>query len=541
MFCSPSSSHIIYFITLGLIAAVPGSLAKGNECEDAVCDKGGDNVTFLQLQLQNSVQSTCQDGWGLCAREGESCDRCDSGEVRFGDAGEDIWAYAQLQDGISQIPCTSHNFGGVDPTLGRVKSCQCCGRKQTLSDQSLLDTCTGKRKPSQSYSWPEMPNLYIKKHANLTTSSPLLSCPRSSRKKHAALGADQSRRNANAQQAIQIFCDAELGSLVEFHVDPEFAGNFKRLVDAHGWIPRAYMTYMAFSDTGETIAREVDLLLQSVHYFSKYPIVVTNFGEWVPKAWTSNRFPNMVLLHGSPMKKGKSFNFNKLRAMMFTKVQTGILVDADQWVNKGMDTMFQRTEEESTADYPFPIMPVHWMARDPESNDGYPYTFKFDATPNPTRTMRWGHAHPTWTHHAYGFLAKWTTYVLQPERLGTPNFIRGQGLWEDEDLLNVGLWAENATKQWCKFDIPGYEDYQRYHHPRAPGDAKLCPDTKWYPDGIAFLFYSAHAAKEPQTTKECLHDLFLETKDKPRILYNGFWFKTGKELKEYDPKLRCLA
>eukprot|EP00930_Biecheleria_cincta_P058740 TRINITY_DN44535_c0_g1_i1.p1 TRINITY_DN44535_c0_g1~~TRINITY_DN44535_c0_g1_i1.p1 ORF type:complete len:548 (-),score=77.37 TRINITY_DN44535_c0_g1_i1:162-1805(-) len=546
MFRRPCSSHSVHFIVLGLIAIVHTSPAlEGNDCEDAACGTG---INVL-LQLHNEFEEfepTCQDGWGVCAHEGETCDRCGSGMVRFGDAGEDIWAYTQLRDGISTIPCSSHNFGSVDPMPGRVKSCQCCGNKQSSSNQWHLDTCTGRRQQSQSSSWPEMPQLHIEKRANLTTNDPkgswpLLSCAKSSYKKHASLGADQSKNNANAQQAVETFCNADLGSLVEFHVDPEFAGNFKRLLDAHGWIPRAYVTYMGISDTDETFAREVDLLVQSVHYFSKYPIVVTNFGEWVPKAWTSKRFPNMVLVHGSPMKTGRSFNFNKLRAMMFTKVQTGILVDADQWVNKGMDTMFQRTEEECTSVYPFPIMPVHWMARDPDSDDGYAYTFRFDTAPNPARTMRWGHAHPTWTHHAFGFLAKWTTYVLQPERQGTPDFIRGQGSWEDEDLLNVGLWAENATKQWCKFDIPGYEDYQMYHHPRDLGDAKLCPDTKWYPDGIAFLFYSAHAAKEPQKTKECLHDLFLETEDKPRILYNGSWFKTGTALKEYDPKLRCLA
>merc|ERR1712151_191861 len=125
----------------------------------------------------------------------------------------------------------------------------------------------------------------------------------------------------------------------------------------------------------------------------------------------------MVLVHGRPMIQGNSLNFNKLRAMMFTKVLTGILVDADQFVNKGMDSMFQRTEEESTADYPFPIMPVHWTSQDPQSNDGYPYKFSFDDHADaPNRTMRWGHAHPTWTHHAYAFLAKWTSFVLKPER-----------------------------------------------------------------------------------------------------------------------------
>merc|ERR1712087_446829 len=55
-------------------------------------------------------------------------------------------------------------------------------------------------------------------------------------------------------------------------------------------------------------------------------------------------------------------------------------------------------------------------------------------------------------------------------------------------------------------------------------------------------FYSAHAAKDPPKTRDCLFDLFNETDStRKEILYDGHWFTSGKELRTYDPSLRCMA
>merc|ERR1711957_806275 len=102
--------------------------------------------------------------------------------------------------------------------------------------------------------------------------------------------------------------------------------------------------------------------------------------------------------------------------------------------------------EETTKEYPYPIQPVHWMTRDPEASDmkGQPETYKWTwKSPEgaPNRTMRWGHAHPTWSHFALPWIAKWTSYVLAPQLFmkEAPAWLLKQGYFEDEDLMNVAL------------------------------------------------------------------------------------------------------
>lgn len=370
---------------------------------------------------------------------------------------------------------------------------------------------------------------------------PLVSCGNKSQQAKDASDADM-----HLQQAISIFCKAGLGSMVEFYVDPRFEGNHARLRGADGWIPKAYLTYMGLSKQRDNTSGEEDMLVQSVHHFSKYPIVLTNFGTRVPRHMTPDRFPNLVLMHArtSATAIHKGFNLNKFVSMLFSKVRGGVVLDADQWVSHGVDVMVERAFEETTAAYPYPVMPVHWMSRDPDSDDmkDYPlsYTFKFKNPDAPNRTMRWGHSHPTWTHYALPWLAKWTSYVLAPEATGSPQWLKDQGFVSDEPLMNFALWADGLTKQWCKFDIPSVEDYGTYlHQSKQRG---IHADSKYYPRGIAYMFFTAHAAKDADKSYTWLSKLWDDGDDKRQaVLYDGMWFGSGRALQAYDPKLKCIA
>merc|ERR1719161_3043089 len=102
----------------------------------------------------------------------------------------------------------------------------------------------------------------------------------------------------------------------------------------------------------------MDLLLQSIHHFSERPVVVANFGALAPASWTPERFPRLVLLHArnsTANVDGHAFNLNKLTTMLFTKVKTGIALDGDEFVNRGVDATFQRAADETTSGYPYPI------------------------------------------------------------------------------------------------------------------------------------------------------------------------------------------
>eukprot|EP00927_Polykrikos_kofoidii_P054516 TRINITY_DN48928_c0_g1_i1.p1 TRINITY_DN48928_c0_g1~~TRINITY_DN48928_c0_g1_i1.p1 ORF type:complete len:504 (+),score=48.99 TRINITY_DN48928_c0_g1_i1:28-1512(+) len=370
--------------------------------------------------------------------------------------------------------------------------------------------------------------------------------------------------NANLLRAVKRFCEADLGDQVEFFVDKRFQQVYDNASGVDGWIPEAFVTFIGLdgksNESMTTLSAEVDLLAQSVHHFSTRPVIVANFGNQLPVEWTPERFPRMILVHARPIRghgTHTSFNFNKIRGMLFTKVSVGLILDADQWINSGTDYMFRRAAEEGGPNYPFPIQPVHWLSRDPESSDSklYPEGYSFHWLPQeqtlgaPIRSMRWGHAHPSWTHDALDFLAKWTVFALSDPKVesgnktGLPAWLRSRmetSFIEDEDLLNVALWAENKTKMWCKFDIPGYADFDRYWQHQA-GESRLFADSKWFPKGIPLIFFTAHDAKKPPTSFDWLHRLWNVTDDRPAILHDGKWFRSGKELSTYDPNLKCMA
>lgn len=274
---------------------------------------------------------------------------------------------------------------------------------------------------------------------------------------------------------------------------------------------------------------------------------MANFGRRLPRSWTPKRFPRLVVLHArSTRELHQSFNFNKHTAMLFSKIKSGLVLDADQFANRGLDVLLQRAAQETTKAYPYPIQPVHWLSRDPEASDmrAYPkeYTWEWYGSEGvPQRTMRWGHAHPTWSHYALPWLAKWTSYVLAPNSTEAPAWLTRQGKIEDEDLMNVALWATSgATKQWCKYDIMQPDDFDMYMM-QQEGNDTLFADSKYYPQGIPLVFLTAHAAKLPLISHWWLGRLWDQgsTTRKP-IFHEGKWFSSAQELYAYDPALPCM-
>ena len=45
------------------------------------------------------------------------------------------------------------------------------------------------------------------------------------------------------------------------------------------------------------------------------------------------------------------------------RVKVGVQLDGDMLVAPNCDKLFDATEKHINAEYPYPIMPVHWMAR----------------------------------------------------------------------------------------------------------------------------------------------------------------------------------
>merc|ERR1712137_584118 len=190
-------------------------------------------------------------------------------------------------------------------------------------------------------------------------------------------------------------------------------------------------------------------------------------------------------------------------------------VDMDQFVAPGVDSMFPRIQSEITQDYRLPVLPVHFLSK--SSQDGGKWWKRFCKRLDlgshgcPGQLTRWSHAHPTWTFWALPFFGRWLRRILRDEVLAErpkDNFTAPELKVIDvagpEDLLNVALWEDGATKQWCKFDIPDPTDFESYlGSPRIKGDVTKCKtgncadiaaDLSFQPDGIPKVFYSASHA-----------------------------------------------
>jgi hypothetical protein len=275
----------------------------------------------------------------------------------------------------------------------------------------------------------------------------------------------------------------------------------------------------------------VSNLIRSVHLFSKHPIIVYVVDTVeISVDWDPLVFPRLIVIHANGIAKSTispgasahtvpvSFNFEKFRSMML-RIKIGVQLDADMINGPNCDKLFDATERESTAQYPYPILPVHWMSRYKERGqkiDGYPMyatSYPGDGTDGkgagestttakqfPPRD-RWAHAHPTWTFHALPFMLDALTCKLWPEIWeSSPRVIEAMGgikplrnpvhyMQEDEDLLNILLWRYKKHKQWCKWDLePNL--YEQFIHNQNNIDGMS--DTRFYPDGVPLVFLSMH-------------------------------------------------
>eukprot|EP00444_Apocalathium_aciculiferum_P060973 CAMPEP_0183596716 /NCGR_PEP_ID=MMETSP0371-20130417/175648_1 /TAXON_ID=268820 /ORGANISM="Peridinium aciculiferum, Strain PAER-2" /LENGTH=81 /DNA_ID=CAMNT_0025808619 /DNA_START=9 /DNA_END=251 /DNA_ORIENTATION=+ len=78
-----------------------------------------------------------------------------------------------------------------------------------------------------------------------------------------------------------------------------------------------------------------------------------------------------------PVVRGVSFNFNKMRSMICSRVVVGIQLDTDQIIAPTFDKMFAGTRREINANYPWIMMPVHWMSRESKKPEPYwEYAFR---------------------------------------------------------------------------------------------------------------------------------------------------------------------
>jgi len=349
-----------------------------------------------------------------------------------------------------------------------------------------------------------------------------------------------------------------LQGLMNSWVDPRFQAVWDKFMGKTGWVDKAFINYYAGPPDGKHTAM-TQALVESIHEFSDEPVIVFHFGVATPESWNRQRFPRLILLHAKPMPANsrRSFNFNKLRAMLLSKARIGIQLDSDQFVAPGVDAMFKITAREVTKEYAMPILPAHFLDRTPKDLGAY---WKRYCPSNGCKfqSQRWGHAHPTWTYWALPWLSRYLRgnlrdETLQPREGGQMEALKIMDVAEDEDLLNIATWEEKGTKQWCKLDLPGPGDFSALlksttgndNGARCNGGAcgDITSDRRWHPAGVAKVFYTAHHAVDPAETRKyikALKEKQLSGQLPPPILFKGTFYTSGEELKEAHPEITCI-
>jgi len=345
--------------------------------------------------------------------------------------------------------------------------------------------------------------------------------------------------------AAKILCaDKANWPYMEVFLDNRFVQQYSNLFGHDGWVDRAWVNYAKVAGKGDYFGLLTRKLVESIHHHSAYPIVVVNFGDVPIPDLDPESFPQLVLLHARGLPKGSvSFNFNKLRAVLLAHVKTGVSLDSDMvMVGPHADQLLLRTEEEVTEAYPLPMMPTHFLTRDPrEAGSGLGNSLPFNCDECPTPTLRWGQAQPSWTFWSLPFFARW----LGAKLAGRPE----QGvvtarIGEDEDLLNVALWREGATKAWCMYQMGGVSFlWENYFPEHAPGPSPFYEDPRFYPKGVPIGFFFSHAEKELQKVDKALAMLQEHrnaTGPPPKAFFHMMkFYDTFAQLKAEHPDLKC--
>ncbi|CAJ1373594.1 unnamed protein product [Effrenium voratum] len=336
--------------------------------------------------------------------------------------------------------------------------------------------------------------------------------------------------------------DSQTAPYMDVFLDKRFRQNYEKAYNSDGWTDAAWVNYVALKKAGDTYGQLTERLVESVHRFSKHPIVVVNFGLQDP-GLDPARFPRLVLLHARALDRGVSFNFNKFRAILLAQVKVGASLDSDMMMaTPHADQLLQRTEEEINEKYRFPMMPTHFLDRDPRDSESGKGNFaKYTCDQCPTPTMRWGQAQPTWTHWSLNFVSRWLAAKIagRPEQ-GVPT----RDISEDEDLLNVALWKEGATKSWCAFQTGGINFLWENLYPQhPPGPSPYYDDPRYFPEGVPVAFYFGHAEKDPKHIDKALQYLAEPSRasmssPKP-FFHNMTFYASFKDLAKANPNLKC--
>lgn len=154
-------------------------------------------------------------------------------------------------------------------------------------------------------------------------------------------------------------------------------------------------------------------------------------------SWASKYPADRLLIKRLPKSK-LGIYFSKWDAILASGFERGILVESDSLVTPAINDLWKALHVYSDVDYPL-------LVKHPDSAQSV--SAVWNRLRGGESHMHYAHGHITWTSKAaINFLNKTRSRLEQkdPTLSNVPN--------ADEGTLNIALWMNNSTKQWCLID-----------------------------------------------------------------------------------------
>eukprot|EP00438_Fugacium_kawagutii_P003182 Skav218027 [mRNA] locus=scaffold214:103282:115607:- [translate_table: standard] len=361
--------------------------------------------------------------------------------------------------------------------------------------------------------------------------------------------------NFNATEVVagaKSLTPKKITAAIKNYIPSNFAVNYRRFY-RDGWLSRGFVTYFSGPLEGSE-SKAVEVLIDSVHRFSVYPIVVLHGGMATPLHWTPEIYPRLILLSMTELPQMVGFGASRLVAAVISHVQTGILLGHGALVFPGIDRFFSATEREITASYPYPILPVHSREKKTRNESYWTHLCHVDGLllRECKQSMHWGQLGCLfWSLDALPFLSNLLRALLRDETFAAEAPyapLRVRRTLDIESLLNVALWRVGAHKQWCKLDVDWPEVLQWLDLPEHSSqcvNSSICTPLfggRFLPRGIPRVFVSMGSTSNFRRTREILER--VENRTRRGVLPDPIVFRqiyhTGKEAKDRWPDIPCL-
>ncbi|UJR25605.1 hypothetical protein I4U23_006949 [Adineta vaga] len=204
--------------------------------------------------------------------------------------------------------------------------------------------------------------------------------------------------------------------------------------------------FVTFSDNNPRYLSLLSNLLDSVHEFSTRPVIA--YGIDVDLNIDTKKYPRLIKRKLRRADCGPSIFFCKIHAIVDSKLDYGIHLEADSVVNWNIDILFDVVHRWP---YSHPLAPRH--PDDPKNYFGFLNRHRVN---HKHRKTPYIHAQFSWNYRAYPFFQ----YALKLMRQG--HFMAAN---YDETGINVLLWKVKANHTLCKIDpyfsfITAYETQQ---------------------------------------------------------------------------------